>query len=42
MKTTLLFIRHGQSMANVRGVFAGQLDVSLSELGRKQAEELKE
>ena len=42
MKTTLLFIRHGQSMANVSGVFAGQLDVSLSELGRKQAEELKE
>lgn len=42
MKTTLLFIRHGQSMANVSGVFAGHLDVPLSELGRKQAEELKE
>ena len=25
MKTTLLFIRHGQSMANVSGVFAGSL-----------------
>lgn len=42
MKTTLLFVRHGQSMANVSGVFAGHLDVSLSALGRKQAEELKD
>lgn len=42
MKTTLLFVRHGQSMANAGGVFAGQLDVPLSALGRKQADELKE
>ena len=42
MKTRLLFVRHGQSMANVSGIFAGHLDVPLSDLGRKQADELKE
>lgn len=42
MNTTLLFVRHAQSAANVRGIFAGHLDVSLSPLGRMQAAELKE
>ena len=38
MKTTFLLIRHGQSMANATGRFAGHSDLPLSELGRKQAE----
>lgn len=42
MKTTLLFVRHGQSIANENGIFAGNLDVPLSELGQKQAVELKD
>lgn len=42
MKTTLLFVRHGQSIANENGIFAGHLDVPLSELGQKQAVELKD
>lgn len=36
--TTLLLIRHGQSEANLEGVFAGQCDIPLTELGIKQAE----
>mgnify|MGYP001061924506 CR=1 FL=1 len=40
--TRMVFVRHGQSEANVSGVFAGQTDVPLSPLGRKQACELKE
>ena len=42
MKTTLLFVRHGQSAANVSGFFAGRIDVPLSPLGRRQTDELKE
>ena len=36
--TTLLLIRHGQSEANLTGVFAGNYDAPLVELGFKQAE----
>lgn len=35
--TTLLLIRHGQSAANVDGLFAGHLDSPLSPLGERQA-----
>ena len=38
----LLFVRHGQSESNVAMRFTGQADAALSELGRKQAKELKE
>lgn len=36
-ETTLYLVRHGQSMANVRGVFTGQADEALSPLGVRQA-----
>ncbi len=36
-----LFVRHGQSMSNVNRTFTGQADVPLSELGKKQAEDLR-
>lgn len=39
MKTRILFLRHGQSVANTEKYFAGHLDVPLTELGKKQAEE---
>lgn len=35
----VLLVRHGQSTANATGVWQGQLDFPLSELGRRQAEE---
>ena len=35
--TTVYFIRHGQSTANLSQCFAGHIDVSLTDLGRKQA-----
>lgn len=35
--TTLLLVRHGQSMANLSDTFAGHTDVPLSDLGKKQA-----
>lgn len=35
----LILIRHGQSTANATGVWQGQLDFPLSELGRRQAAE---
>ena len=38
----LLLVRHGQSESNVAMQFTGQADAPLSELGRKQANELKE
>lgn len=38
MKTTLLLIRHGESVANKEHYFAGQTDAPLSDLGRKQAD----
>ena len=38
MKTTTLLIRHGQSEANLAGVFGGQIDPDLIENGMRQAE----
>ncbi len=35
----MVLIRHGQSTANASGVWQGQMDFPLSELGRGQAEE---
>ncbi len=35
--TTVYFIRHGQSTANLSQCFAGFIDVPLTDLGRKQA-----
>lgn len=35
--TTIVLIRHGQSVANLNKVFAGHYNVDLSELGHKQA-----
>ena len=35
---TVILVRHGESRANNEKFFAGQLDVELSELGRKQAD----
>ena len=36
--TVLLFVRHGQSEANRKGIFAGGTEYPLTELGHKQAE----
>lgn len=36
--TKLLIIRHGQSCANLEGVFVGHTDSPLSDLGKQQAE----
>ena len=36
--TKLLIIRHGESLANGGGYFAGQLDIELSDRGLAQAE----
>ena len=41
-KTTVYLIRHGQSESNLAKCFAGQMDVSLSELGHAQAERTSE
>lgn len=38
MKTTVIMIRHGQSVANAEDRFAGHSDFDLTELGKKQAE----
>lgn len=38
--TKLYLIRHGQSLANQEGVFAGHYDVDLTDLGRAQAEKV--
>ena len=35
--TRLIIIRHGQSLANAKNLFAGSSDYDLSELGHKQA-----
>ena len=43
MDTRLLFVRHGQSEANLKGIFAGRTsDFPLTELGRRQAEIMAE
>ena len=36
--TTVIFVRHGQSTANLERVFAGHTDVPLTDLGHKQAQ----
>ena len=36
--TTLIFVRHGQSEANLQKVFAGHTNTPLTELGHRQAE----
>ncbi|MBQ7935479.1 MAG: histidine phosphatase family protein, partial [Clostridia bacterium] len=36
--TTLLLIRHGQSEANIKNLFAGHTDAELSPLGKQQAQ----
>ncbi|MBP3315646.1 MAG: histidine phosphatase family protein [Clostridia bacterium] len=38
MKTEIIMIRHGQSIANAQSRFAGHSDFDLTELGHKQAE----
>ena len=38
--TTLIFIRHGQSVSNLLRVFAGQMEFDLTELGMRQAEKV--
>ena len=35
--TTVIFVRHGQSTANLERVFAGHTDAPLTDLGHKQA-----
>ena len=41
-KTTLLMVRHGESEANRRDIFAGHLDADLQSKGLKQAEKTAE
>ena len=36
--TTLIFVRHGESLANLQNLFAGHYDIPLTELGHTQAE----
>lgn len=38
MKTTLYFVRHGQSIGNQQRIFLGHTDMDLTELGVAQAE----
>lgn len=38
MACRIFFIRHGQSLGNLNGVFLGETDLDLSPLGYKQAE----
>lgn len=38
MKTTLIFVRHGESLANLQNLFAGHYDIPLTDLGHLQAE----
>lgn len=37
MKTTLYFVRHGQSEGNLQDLFCGHTDAPLTDLGRRQA-----
>ena len=36
-KTKLVFVRHGESLANAQKIYLGHLDWDLSELGKRQA-----
>lgn len=36
--TKFIFIRHGQSVSNEKGIFTGHIDLPLTEIGKKQAE----
>lgn len=38
MKTTILLVRHGESLGNEKRIFCGRTDVPLTEKGRKQAQ----
>ena len=38
MKTRFILVRHGESEGNLTNRFAGQIDVSLTKTGRKQAQ----
>ncbi len=40
MKTTILLVRHGQSLGNLHETFLGYTDLDLTELGHRQAEAL--
>ncbi len=37
METKIIIVRHGQSQANANGIYAGQTDIPLTELGISQA-----
>ena len=37
MSCTIIFVRHGQSIANIEGFFAGQIDAPLTSVGLNQA-----
>ena len=41
-KFTLTLVRHGESTANVSHRLSGNLDVSLTEKGKRELEEMKE
>lgn len=40
--TRVILVRHGQSLGNAEGFFAGQTDIPLTALGQKQAERTAE
>ena len=40
--TTLILVRHGQSLANLKKIYAGHTDYDLSPLGHKQTEKTAE
>lgn len=40
--TRIILVRHGQSESNLKGIFTGQLDYSLTDLGERQAEKMAE
>ncbi len=42
MKTTLILVRHGYSVSNDLKYFTGNMDIALTELGRRQAEKCAE
>ena len=36
--TTMLVIRHGQSISNLEGIFTGNMDLALTDIGHRQAQ----